>query len=125
MNDGFVDAAGAARLGMAAHMRAVTAFREAETDLAAVEAERIHADARDLAAAVPAFGPALGAHNAGQPVVPLTADGTAALPAASPLGTCPDCSPSGPSTRPRRPDCQPAPSTTWSQPRSTRPDGTG
>jgi hypothetical protein len=83
VND-FVDAAGVARLGMAAHMRAITAPRQAETDLAAVEANRLHAEARDLAVAVPAFGPAFGAQNAGQSVVPLTADGAATLPDCEP-----------------------------------------
>ena len=63
---------------------AVTVPRQAETDLAAVEANRLHAEARDLAGALPAFGPAFGAHNAGQPVVPLTADGAAALPDCEP-----------------------------------------
>jgi hypothetical protein len=80
----FTDAAGAARLGMAAHLRAVTAARRAETDLAVLDANRLHAAARDLAVSAPAFAPAFGAYCAGQPVVPLTADGSAALPDCEP-----------------------------------------
>jgi hypothetical protein len=45
----FTDAAGAARLGLAAHLRAVTAGRRAETDVAVIDANRLHAAARDLA----------------------------------------------------------------------------
>lgn len=75
----FTEAAGAARLGMAAHLRAVTAARRPETDVAVLEANRLDAAARDLAGSVPAFAPALGAFNAGLHVVPLTEGGSAML----------------------------------------------
>ena len=69
----FTDAAGAARLGMAAHLRAVTAGRRAETDVAVLDANRLHTVAQGLAVSVSAFAPAFGASCAGRSVVPLTA----------------------------------------------------
>ena len=60
----FTDAAGAARLGMAAHLRAVTAGRRAETDVAVLDANRLHAAARRSASAYAALG--AGRHAAGR-----------------------------------------------------------